>query len=113
MAKKGRPKKVKKGRPKKVVPVVRVRKAKKDKAPKKKGFYMGTDESKAEKIKKPKTPKAPKPTTIKKPIVYKEEIVVLGKKVKRLHDGRDTDLHFHCGVDDGTTAHFDKELFKQ
>ena len=45
------------------------------------------------------------------PICYKEEIIFLGKKVKRLNDGKDTDLEFHCGVNDGTTAHFDKKLF--
>lgn len=118
MAKKGRPKKAKRGRPKKVVPTVKVKKTKISKPPKKElGWRVGKDELevKVKGVKKPelKVPEAPKPTVIKKPIIYKEEIVVLGKKVKRLNDGRDTDLQFHCEVDDGTTAHFDKELFKQ
>jgi len=43
---------------------------------------------------------------------YKEEIVALGKKVKRLNDGRDTDSQFHCSVNGEYTEHFDKDLFK-
>lgn len=65
---------------------------------------------------KAEEPKAEEPKTLETPIpetCYKEEIVVLGKKVKRLNDGKDTDLQFHCSVNDGEyTAHFDKESFK-
>ena len=43
---------------------------------------------------------------------YKEEIIVAGKKVKRLNDGRDYNQFFHCSVNSGEyTGHFEKELF--
>lgn len=43
---------------------------------------------------------------------YKEEIIVAGKTVKRLHDGRDTDKFFHCTVNGKeSTRHIEKELF--
>jgi len=54
----------------------------------------------------------PIPLEANTPSYYKEEIVVLGKKVKRLNDGKDTDLQFHCSVNGEYTEHFDKSLFK-
>ena len=44
---------------------------------------------------------------------YKQEIIVNGKKVKRLNGKNDNDKFFHCSVNQGEfTAHFKKELFK-
>jgi len=46
------------------------------------------------------------------PVCYKQEIMVSGKRVIRLNDGRDTDSQFHCAVNNGEySAHFDKSLF--